>query len=175
MAGNTGPGTTASDISIGGNNGVPVVGSYNLIGPGGTGGLVNGTSGNIVLTTLANLGLTVPGDFGGPTETMALLFTSAGIAAGSQALEVDSQGHPLLTDQRGMPFDRPAPDIGDQSVTVPLVVAATGDNASAPPGKLDLRAAVDLADLESVATTITFDTTLFASAQSITLTAGQPS
>ncbi len=174
VAGNTGVGTGASDIAISGNNGVPVVGSYNLIGPGGTGGLVNGTNGNIVLTSLTNLGLTSLGDFGGPTETMALLSTSAGIAAGSQPLEVDSQGHPLLADQRGMPFDKPAPDIGAyQSVTVPLVVAATGDNASAPPGKLDLRAAVNLADMESAATTITFDTTVFASAQSITLTAGQ--
>ena len=174
VAGNTGVGTGASDIAISGNNGVPVVGSYNLIGTGGTGGLVNGTNGNIVLTSLTNLGLTSLGDFGGPTETMALLSTSAGIAAGSQALEVDSQGHPLLADQRGMPFDKPAPDIGAyQSVTVPLVVAATGDNASAPPGKLDLRAAVNLADLESAATTITFDTTVFASAQTIMLTAGQ--
>ena len=88
-------------------------------------------------------------------------------------MEVDSQGHALTSDQRGMPFDAPAPDIGAyQSVTVPLVVAATGDNASGS-GKLDLRGAVDLADLDSAATTITFDSTVFASAQAIVLTAGQ--
>ena len=60
----------ASDIDI--DNGTTLSGSYNLIGIGGSGGLVNGTSGNIVLTTLTELGLAPLGDFGGPTETMAL-------------------------------------------------------------------------------------------------------
>ena len=55
-----------------------VSGSNNLIGTGGSGGLTNGNNGNIVLTSLANLGLASLGNYGGPTQTMALLPGSAG-------------------------------------------------------------------------------------------------
>jgi hypothetical protein len=55
VAGNTDP-SGASDIA--GN----VSGSNNLVGTGGSGGLVNGVSGNIVLTSLADLGLAPLGD-----------------------------------------------------------------------------------------------------------------
>ncbi len=50
-----------------------VSGSNNLIGTGGSGGLVNGVNGNIVLSSLTGLGLAPLGNFGGPTQTMALL------------------------------------------------------------------------------------------------------
>jgi hypothetical protein len=105
VAGNTDGVGDASDI--GGN----VSGSYNLVGTGGPGGLVNGESGNIVLTSLTNLGLAPLGDNGGPTQTMALLPGSAAIGAGVIA---DYPGTTTLitTDQRGEPLDSPNPDIG---------------------------------------------------------------
>ena len=55
-----------------------VSGSDNLIGTGGSGGLANGVDGNIVLTSLADLGLAPLGNNGGPTQTMALLPGSSG-------------------------------------------------------------------------------------------------
>ena len=59
-----------------------VTGTYNLIGTGGSGGLVNGQNGNIVLTSLTDLGLAPLGDYGGPTQTMALLPGSPAIGTG---------------------------------------------------------------------------------------------
>ncbi len=102
VAGNTGYLGASSDI--GGNQADQVTGSYNLIGTGGSGGIVGGTDGNIVLNSLADLGLTPLGNFGGPTETMALLPGSAAIGAGTAMSGITS-------DQRGLPLDS-APDIG---------------------------------------------------------------
>jgi hypothetical protein len=73
-----------------------VSGSNNLIGTDGSGGLVNGSSGNIVLTSLANLGLAPLGNYGGPTQTMALLPGSAAIDAGTSGTGIPT------TDQRGL-------------------------------------------------------------------------
>ena len=98
VAGNTNP-TGGSDIS--GN----ASGSHNLIGIGGSGGLVNGKSGNIVLTSLTDLGLAPLGSYGGPTQTLALLPRQPALGKGAAV-----DGVPL--DQRGMPPDKPAPDIG---------------------------------------------------------------
>jgi hypothetical protein len=67
-------------------------------------GLVGMVSGDPDLGPLA--------DNGGPTQTMALMPGSPAIAAGSAALEVDAQGHPLTVDQRGHTLDTPVPDIG---------------------------------------------------------------
>ncbi len=64
-------GGSASDIAGGGR--ANVVGSYSLVGPGGSGGLSNGSNSNVVLTSLATLGLAALGNYGGPTETMPLL------------------------------------------------------------------------------------------------------
>ena len=50
-----------------------VTGTYNLVGTGGSGGITGGLGGNIVLTTLADLGLAPLADYGGPTQTIALL------------------------------------------------------------------------------------------------------
>ena len=47
------------------------------------------------------------------------------------------------------------------------------DGSGVPSGKLDLRGAVDLADALPGSNTVTFDPTVFAAAQSITLAAGQ--
>jgi trimeric autotransporter adhesin len=113
VAGNTGYLGVPSDI--GGNQAGQVTGTYNLIGTGGSGGITGGSDGNIVLTSLTNLDLAPLGDYGGPTETMALLPGSAAIGAGMAASGV-------ITDQRGAP--RPASgavDIGsfqDEGYTV---------------------------------------------------------
>jgi hypothetical protein len=83
-----------------------VSGGYNLIGTGGSGGLVNGQNGNLV--GVANPGLDPSGlqNNGGPTQTIALVTGSPAIDAGSNALAVDPQGNPLATDQRGLGFSR---------------------------------------------------------------------
>ncbi len=123
----------ADDIAVG--NGVTVSGSYDLIGPGGSGGLT-GTS-NTILTDLAGLGLAPLGDYGGPTETMALESNSVAINAGRASIAGVTVPP---TDQRGFPLNTPTPDIGAyQTNSVALVVAVTTDGAGAPSGELDLR------------------------------------
>jgi predicted outer membrane repeat protein len=113
VAGNlngTGPGATPDDISAG----LDSPSAYNRIGTGFS-GLQNGVNGNQVGVT--DPGLAPLGDYGGPTQTMALLSGSPAIGAGSPALaaappvvlpgnSVISQGNPLLTDQRGFGFLR---------------------------------------------------------------------
>ena len=69
VATNTGAGSSPNDI--GGANAAAVVGIYDLVGTGGSGGIAGGT-GDIILTNLANVGLAPLGDYGGPTETMPL-------------------------------------------------------------------------------------------------------
>jgi hypothetical protein len=163
VAGNTGPSSAASDIAGTGS----VTGSHNLIGTGGSGGLTNGQNGNIVLTSLTGLGLAPLAFYGGPTQTMALLPGSAAIGKGIAVSGV-------TTDQRGFPLDSPI-DIGAfqaQPSTGKMVVNSTADGSGNQPGKLDLRGAVDLADVLTGAQTITFDPTVFAKAQTIVLTAG---
>ena len=65
---------------------------------------MNGIGGNIVLTDLAGLGLAPLGDYGGPTQTMALLPGSPAIGEGAAVAGV-------TTDQRGFALDSPV-DIG---------------------------------------------------------------
>src|SRR5262245_45283174 len=71
----------------------PASGSNNLIGTGGSGGLVDGANGNLVG---ADPLLAPLGDYGGPTQTMPLLPGSPAIDAGSNALISRT------TDQRGL-------------------------------------------------------------------------
>ena len=66
----------------------------NLIGPGGSGGLVNGVNGNYTGLSGGSLGLRNLADNGGPTRTHALFFTSPAINAGIAAA-------PVSPDQRG--------------------------------------------------------------------------
>jgi len=95
----TGSSALASDISG------SVSGAYNLIGTGGSGGLVDGVNGNQV--GVANPGLGPLAYYGGPTQTIALLPGSPAIDKGSNALAVDPMtGLPLTTDQRGPGFLR---------------------------------------------------------------------
>jgi Dockerin type I domain len=101
-----GSSATPDDISLQGSGGTVSTGSaYNLIGTGGSGGLINGTKGNHVGVTNPGLAPVLAGH-GGPTQTIALLQGSPAIDAGSNELAVDAQGHPLTTDQRGSGFLR---------------------------------------------------------------------
>jgi uncharacterized repeat protein (TIGR03803 family) len=96
---------------------------YNLIGAGGSGGLVNAVNGNIV--GVADPKLAPPGDYGGssgPTVmwTMPPLPGSPAIDAGSNALAVGADGNALTTDQRGAGYPRlsgAAVDIGAVELT----------------------------------------------------------
>ena len=89
-----GPATLIDTIVAGNTNssgvsdifGIDISGSDNLIGTGGSGGLINGVDGNIVLTSLTDLGLAPLGNNGGPTQTMALLPGSPAIGAGHRRL-----------------------------------------------------------------------------------------
>ena len=103
VAANTGASGSPSDI--GGNNAMDVVGTYDLVGTGGSGGISNGSDHDIVLSTLTGLGLAHLGNYGGPTDTIALLPGSPAIGAGIEENGIDS-------DQRGEPLDSPSPDIG---------------------------------------------------------------
>ncbi len=171
VAGNTvsGAGSAASDIA--GANASAVTGSYNLIGTGGAGGVSNTSGGTGNLLDVANPGLAPLGDYGGPTETMALLSDSPAIGAGSLAYDPQTN-LPITSDQRGFAIDPQVPDIGAFQSQTALVVNTTIDGIVTPYGDLSLRLAVDLADLLGTATTIEFESSVFASAQSITLSDG---
>jgi hypothetical protein len=118
VAGNTDP---IGDSDIGGVTSVS--GSHNLVGTGGSGGLQDGVNGNIVLASLADLGLAALGDNGGPTPTMALLPGSRAIGAGTAASGV-------TTDQRGLPLDSPNPDIGAFQSQGFMISVTSGDAQS---------------------------------------------
>jgi fibronectin-binding autotransporter adhesin len=149
----------ADDIAVEGGS---VSGSYDLIGTGGSGGLRNGVNGNIV--GVANPGLTPVGNYGGPTETIAL-------QSGSPALGAGTSGPGLpTTDQRGFPLAS-APDIGAFQKT--LVVDSTSGAVTTLAGDLTLPGAVALANVIPGPNVITFDPTAFATPQTITLT-GSP-
>ncbi len=164
VAGNTNA-SGASDIPTGFPL-TPVSGSNNLIGTGGSGGLMDGNNGNQV--GVVNPGLGSLANNGGPTQTVALLPGSPAIHAG-----MDGTGVPM-TDQRGVPRVGGV-DIGAYQVAFsgPLVVNTTDGGNLNVPGKLTLFEAVTLANYQPGADTITFDPTVFATPQTITLTAGQ--
>ena len=166
VAGNTA--VTGRDIS----GAVTTDQGYNLIGDGaGAGGftavgdqvgdiVVQGEFINVIDPLLASLG-----DYGGPTQTMALL-------PGSPAIREGLLIAGLTTDQRGFALDSPRPDIGAFQSN-PLVVNTISDGAGSSAGDLSLRQAINLADVMDVAATINFDPTVFAAHQTIALTAGQ--
>ena len=95
----------ASDIATSTAGAISPSSAYNLIGTGGSGGLIDGTNGNQV--GVANPGLDTLASNGGPTQTIALLANSPTINAGSNDLAIDpTTQQPLLTDQRGAGFPR---------------------------------------------------------------------
>jgi parallel beta-helix repeat protein len=165
VAGNINGSTPPGPSDIAG--GINVSGTFNLIGAGGAGGLTNGAAGNIVGVT--SPGLAKLAYYGGPTQTMALLPGSAAIGAGTAVSG-------LTTDQRGFPLHSSV-DIGAFQVqSSALVVNTIFDGASVPSGKLDLRGAVNLADVLPGAHEITFDPSVFDPThpiQAIALTSGQ--
>jgi hypothetical protein len=80
--------------------------AYNLIGIGGSAGLLNGVNGNQVGVAQPGLAADLA-DNGGPTLTIALLPVSPAIGAGSTNLAVNpDSGQPLAYDQRGPGFAR---------------------------------------------------------------------
>ncbi len=166
VAGNNQGTSTPTASDIGGSGASGVTGTYNLIGTGGSGGITGGTGGDVVLSSLSTLGLAPLADYGGPTPTMALLPGSAAIGAGT------STGAPT-TDQRGFALDSPI-DIGafQYASGSSLVVTSATDGAATPSGDLDLRGALDLAGLQSGSMGISFSSSAFASASTITLSAG---
>jgi len=98
VAGNTkSNGTTADDI----NGTADTNSSFNLIGIGGSGGLTNGVNNNQV--GVANALLAPLANYGGPTQTYALLPGSPALNAGSNTL---ANNVDLTTDQRGAGFNR---------------------------------------------------------------------
>jgi Ca2+-binding RTX toxin-like protein len=148
--------------------------SSNLIGYGGSGGLSNGTNGNILLGSGVSAGLAPLGDYGGLTKTHALLSTSPAIDAGSDLDALDSDDMALATDQRGFQrivddpnmTDGPAGtvDIGAFEYAAPITVSTTADedDGDYAAGNLSLREALALADLLPGSDTITFAPDLFA-------------
>jgi hypothetical protein len=148
----------------------------NLIGTGGSGGLVNGTNGNKVrvdVRTVLNLNLA---DNGGPTKTHALI---AGDNPAVNAGNNDKVPAGVFTDQRGyVRTINETVDIGaverDSSLFVPtsLVVDTLADenDGNYSIGNLSLREAIALAELYTDANNITFAPALFAGGpQSINL------
>jgi hypothetical protein len=137
VAGNTlTDGVTPSDLTGGGDI---VASSYhNLFGPGGSGGLVNGVNGNIVVTAMADLHLGPLADNGGPTWSHALFPGSPAIDAGDPSVAFD----PNEFDQRGAPFARvdvlggQRIDIGAYELHPPAALA----------GDYNLNGVVDAAD-----------------------------
>lgn len=178
VAGNVkGNGTIPSEI-----NGT-VTGRYNLIGDAATsGGLVNGTDGNLVgnagsgtldIATLLDTTLAING---GTTRNHALIAGSLALNAGdSSRATIDGQvGSAALTsDQRRAPFARSngTVDIGAyEAQTLNLVVdnnADDVDDGNYLPGNLTLREAVNLANANPGADAITFSNAL--ANQTITL------
>ena len=115
VAGNTGTETTYTGTETSENDlygTVQPTSAFNLIGDGS--GISNLTDleepalSNLIGTTADPINpLLAPlADYGGPTQTMALLPGSPAIDAGSNALAVDANGNPLTTDQRGPGFPR---------------------------------------------------------------------
>ena len=93
--------------------------------------------------------VSAPGDYGGPTQTMALLPGSPAIGKGVAIVGV-------TTDQRGLPRPSVGVNIGAfQTQTHPLSVNTTLDGIGSPLGDLSLRQALNLARAMGGAETIT--------------------
>ena len=164
IAGNTTAAGDPSDIVTNGSG--TITGSFNLIGPGGAAGLSDGVDGNIVLTSLADLGLAPLADNGGSTRTMALLPGSPALGAGTAVAGV-------TTDQRGEQRPASLPDIGAfQTAVLSLVVESTSGSLDTDTATLTLAGAVSLAN-QSPESEITFDPAVFGTPQTITLATGE--
>ena len=101
--------------------------SHNLIGTGGSGGLTNGTNGNLV--GVANPGLGTLASNGGPTQTIALLSGSPAIGAGSSTIAGVTVP---TTDQRGDPRPSSSIDIGAYQTSVAATPLVAAESTPAP-------------------------------------------
>jgi hypothetical protein len=147
---------------------------HNLIGdPDDSNGFGSDLTGNPMLAPL--------GYYGGPTRTMGLMVGSPAIDAGSNSLVPPG----IATDQRGAPASRIANgtvDIGafeaqpaitqNFGATGGTVVVNTDTDAAFYDGTTSLRDAIAYANAATGSVTINFDPTVFATAQTITLTEG---
>jgi CSLREA domain-containing protein len=147
-------GVTPDDI--GGFTNLDSASANNLIGPGGSGGLTDGTNGNIVTATVPALGLGLLGSYGGPTQTIDLLTGSPAVDAANATLAPS-------TDQRGAVRDA-KPDIGAYEVAHNIVVTTLTDEDDGTPDPslgngTSLREAINFANANPGADTITFAVT----------------
>ncbi len=127
-------------------------GTFNLIGIGGSGGLVNGVGNNIVGVATADLLLGSLGNYGGPTDTIPLLPNSPAYHKGDPLAG-------MTVDQRGEARSDHPTDIGAFEGIL-YVVDTTEDNPIND-GTLSLRDAINAANAIADNATITFDPTVF--------------
>lgn len=161
----------ASDID--GTLRTPADSVANLVGTGGSGGLINGQAGNQV--GVGNPGLRPLGHYGGPTQTVALTSASPAVDAGDNG---EASGSGLTTDQRGAGFariSRGQTDIGAFELQESYIVTTLHDenDGESDPGigqGTSLREAVALASRAGTPQTITFAPGL---AGTLVLTLGQ--
>ena len=136
--------------------------------------MANGVDGNIVLTSLTDLGLAPLANNGGPTQTMALLPGSPAIGAGVIA-DYPGTTTPITTDQRGDPLDTPNPDIGafqTQGSTL-IVLSFSGiSNQSITYGTSSVTVSGTLADGSQAPVGETVAVTLDGDEQSATIGSG---
>jgi hypothetical protein len=152
-SGNTATVTLTNTIIAGQSSGGDVTGNY--------------TGSNNVIGVNPLLGLLF--DYGGPTRTMPPLPGSPAIGRGTSGPGIPT------TDQRG--FARGASvDIGafQTEGAASMEVNVTTDGLGSGLGQLDLRQAIDLANIEPGTNTVSFSPSVFGTKlQTITLTAGQ--
>ncbi len=131
---------------------------YNLVGKtdGSTGWVASDQTGTIASPLDPMLALL--GNYGGPTQTMALL-------PGSPAVGKGTVVSGITADQRGMPIG-PVPDVG--AVQVSLVVESAAGTIDTSPTTMTLPGAVSLANQYSDAQ-ITFDPSVFTPGTTIPL------
>ena len=154
---------------------------YNLIGSTNLTTITGITNGNILNV---NAQLAPLADNGGGTFTHQLLANSPAVDAGSNALAVDANAQPLTTDQRGAGYSRIynfTVDIGAfeatifQSLTLSVDTSSDDGNLTActsAPNDCSLRGAITRSQTPGNFT-ISFDSVVFASPKTITLTNGQ--
>jgi CSLREA domain-containing protein len=143
--------------------------SYNvLVGTSPVAGLSDGTNGNIVVANASALDLGTLANYGGPTQTIALLNGSRAIGAGTAISGI-------FSDQRGYGPLPSSPDIGAYQTgavapeTPSLVVTTTADTLFGT--GTSLREAVAYAESLGGSQTVTFASSLTSSsAATITLT-----
>ncbi len=127
---NTASGSAASNIALSGGS-VSATSAYNLIGTGGSGGLTNGTNGNIV--GVANPGLGALALNGGATQTMAVLPGSPALGNGSSTITGVTFPVPF-SDQRGISRPSGNVDIGafqDRGFTLTMIAGGSPQSAAA--------------------------------------------